>query len=387
MSDEYVSYDYMFALRNGYQKPGRDHDTVLLMALETYIKEAYKSAELEVTDRVIDDMAGWHLKHYNTLRTLRDKPYSGKDAWERCEASMRNQLWTDFSGALRKKGKTEDYAQGSFKGYMKGFEDYMEREFSAGLNSFSGMASALPKHGRGSLFDEDERERRSQERSRMHVRTVEDSRHRGSRPHGESYCTEVRHPAKSSHVTPKAEFYRSKECRPTVKSYQYSSSSASNSPLPSARGPYNVEVRTPGSVHPSYTVREIRPGGTASSQLPQNRARHPAPPSSQYSYYDSIPRPPYPSHHHPTPPSAASIQPGLNLYAVLGVLRSASEAEIMKAWKKCSLKYHPDKLPEADRKEATEKIQEINNAKDVLLDEKMRAQYDRTGRIPSSLNR
>jgi DnaJ-class molecular chaperone len=64
-------------------------------------------------------------------------------------------------------------------------------------------------------------------------------------------------------------------------------------------------------------------------------------------------------------------------YKVLGVPRSASQAEIQKAYLELAKKFHPDKNP--DDKSATKKFQEIQGAFDVLSNPEKREMYDRYG--------
>jgi len=61
-------------------------------------------------------------------------------------------------------------------------------------------------------------------------------------------------------------------------------------------------------------------------------------------------------------------------YQILGVPRDASKEEIKKAFRKLALQYHPDK---GGGDEA--KFKEINEAYEVLSDDKKRAYYDRFG--------
>ncbi len=66
-----------------------------------------------------------------------------------------------------------------------------------------------------------------------------------------------------------------------------------------------------------------------------------------------------------------------DFYEVLGVDKSASEAEMKKAYRKLAMQYHPDRNP--DNKEAEHKFKEINEAYEVLSDQDKRAAYDRYG--------
>lgn len=61
-------------------------------------------------------------------------------------------------------------------------------------------------------------------------------------------------------------------------------------------------------------------------------------------------------------------------YETLGVDRSASEADIKKAFRKLAAKYHPDK-PSGDEA----KFKEINEAYEVLCDKEKRQMYDQLG--------
>jgi molecular chaperone DnaJ len=64
-------------------------------------------------------------------------------------------------------------------------------------------------------------------------------------------------------------------------------------------------------------------------------------------------------------------------YELLGVARTATEAEIKKAYRKLAMDYHPDRNPSPD---AEAKFKEITEAYEVLRDAQKRAAYDRYGR-------
>jgi molecular chaperone DnaJ len=64
-------------------------------------------------------------------------------------------------------------------------------------------------------------------------------------------------------------------------------------------------------------------------------------------------------------------------YEVLGLNKTASEADIKKAFRKLARKYHPDVNP--GDKTSEQKFKELNEAYEVLSDSKKRQQYDQFG--------
>lgn len=66
-----------------------------------------------------------------------------------------------------------------------------------------------------------------------------------------------------------------------------------------------------------------------------------------------------------------------NYYEILGISKTATADEIKKAYRNLAFKYHPDR--NSGDKAAEEKFKEINEAYDVLSDEKKRADYNSFG--------
>jgi curved DNA-binding protein len=64
-------------------------------------------------------------------------------------------------------------------------------------------------------------------------------------------------------------------------------------------------------------------------------------------------------------------------YKVLGIDRKASQEEVKRAYRKLAMKYHPDRNP--GNKASEEKFKQINEAYEVLGDEKKRSHYDQLG--------
>ena len=66
-------------------------------------------------------------------------------------------------------------------------------------------------------------------------------------------------------------------------------------------------------------------------------------------------------------------------YETLGVSKTATEAEIKKAFRKLARQYHPDVVKEKEKKNAEAKFKEINEAYEVLSDPEKRKKYDTLG--------
>ncbi len=67
-------------------------------------------------------------------------------------------------------------------------------------------------------------------------------------------------------------------------------------------------------------------------------------------------------------------------YKILELDRSASDADIKKAYRRLAMKFHPDRNP-GKEKEATERFKELNEAYSVLGDPDKRQQYDQYGMV------
>lgn len=66
-------------------------------------------------------------------------------------------------------------------------------------------------------------------------------------------------------------------------------------------------------------------------------------------------------------------------YKILGVSKTASDAEIKKAFKTQARKCHPDMHPESEKATWTEKFKDLNEAYTVLSDKQKRTIYDQVG--------
>src|SRR5476651_881637 len=66
-------------------------------------------------------------------------------------------------------------------------------------------------------------------------------------------------------------------------------------------------------------------------------------------------------------------------YEILGVSKTANLADIKKVYRSLALKYHPDRVPEAEKKVAEERFKEISEAYGVLSDPQKKQTYDQYG--------
>jgi molecular chaperone DnaJ len=63
-------------------------------------------------------------------------------------------------------------------------------------------------------------------------------------------------------------------------------------------------------------------------------------------------------------------------YDVLGISKNATQDEVKRAFRRLAMQYHPDRNKAAD---AEQKFKEINEAYEVLSDDKRRRTYDQFG--------
>lgn len=68
----------------------------------------------------------------------------------------------------------------------------------------------------------------------------------------------------------------------------------------------------------------------------------------------------------------------IDYYKILGIDKSANEADIKKAYRKMARKYHPDLNP--NDKDAEKKFKQINEANEVLSHKENRKKYDKHGK-------
>ncbi|XP_050522852.1 dnaJ homolog subfamily C member 9 [Daktulosphaira vitifoliae] len=75
-----------------------------------------------------------------------------------------------------------------------------------------------------------------------------------------------------------------------------------------------------------------------------------------------------------------------NLYDVLKTNKNATDKEVRKAYYVLSMKLHPDKVPENEKFEATEKFKVISQIHALLADPEKRKLYDTTGCVGDDID-
>ena len=72
--------------------------------------------------------------------------------------------------------------------------------------------------------------------------------------------------------------------------------------------------------------------------------------------------------------SICDLEKPTNYYELLEIpARGVTQQELKKAFRKASIKYHPDKNPDLD---TTDLFMEVTNANNIISDEKKRFAYD-----------
>jgi hypothetical protein len=150
-------------------------------------------------------------------------------------------------------------------------------------------------------------------------------------------------------------------------STSYTKTSYSNGQAPQTHSSYYSGTGPSSHAPPprSHSHQTFEPSGSQHND-------HSRPPPRSHQTFE-------PSEHTkrpPTPPPA-DRKPGVCFYKVIGVPRTASQDDIKKAYRKLSLKCHPDRPTGS-----TEKMAELNQANDVLSDPEKRKYYDQTGCAP-----
>jgi len=129
-----------------------------------------------------------------------------------------------------------------------------------------------------------------------------------------------------------------------------------------------VTIERAKNRHPSPNPQEQSP--VAQPEQPEARSERP----------ESDPEPaprPEPGWERRRHPESEKPRGKRDYYEILGIPKTATNAEVKKSYRRLAVKYHPDKNPGDPH--AEERFKELGEAYDVLIDEQKRAAYDRYG--------
>jgi hypothetical protein len=156
------------------------------------------------------------------------------------------------------------------------------------------------------------------------------------------------------------------------------SDSANSTPTPSPRDDAASFSQSPND--PFWTGKENRNFSPATTPEPFVAA-FPHNPAA----YTGPPPPPSPQArvNRRTPSSTLPPPRNIVLYEILGFDHwNVCKKDILSAWRRRSLRSHPDRVSQQLRDLATAYTQQLNAAKDVLTDRAARRRYHKTGHLP-----
>lgn len=386
------------------------------------IPDAEKAFAIAVTIFIEDTIEASRIpRKYIVLKTLDvcrvytkaiDEGATRDCAWRECETLIMDQV----SKAKHKYEQEKDQYQRDIymnerdRGYsideaykrckMSNSVPRSRHGSSTAFSDFDDMANSLPSDSRGSLFKEDERERRLRGYSYRHLYPIiverrPDGSYRGfsepyqnddrGRDRPRDYQTEERRPGgggrnsetRDRHSSGRSRDYHSEHTRSSDSPRDYQTEER----RPQGRGrDYHPEDRR--SSHSSREhprAEDKRSGGrTRTTKAETRRPRSPPRTSKRSQKSHDRTRPPQDS----TNDKSFEVKPPICLYTVLEISRSASPSDIKTAYRKLCMKWHPDRAGKADEKKATEMMASINQANDVLSNAEMRRYYDKTGYLP-----
>lgn len=398
MSSNHPFYRYYYrAIDNG-----RSEKNAWIYAARKYVDDIYEESGLVADDEVRRDLADdMHEQYEEQL----DLGKTHKEAWGKISRGLRTFVEKEAKYESRDRRRRTRDAFAHFDDMMDSLpvhEEGLPRVYAHVMNSRSHAPQPQPPmpagQGRyrfptpeypGYTMRSDPYEPRGGDRSyhpapsmpanhgshafpapeysheRSHVRESENY------DSGRGYNTREYRPHEEPRSARRESYYRETQPRYEIRE-----------PASSRRASARYETREPASPH-----RPSRHHETREPKSPRHSSRRHEKPerSSSRQRARHEPREPRPSSSRPPPFEDFSNDPRPDacFYVVLGITSTASQDEIKKAFRKMSLKHHPDRAPAGGKTAATDKMAEINHANDILSDPDARAYYDQTGRYKS----